>query len=190
MLKDAIVKYLNTMISYHTHVESNCSFLKLELICTSAKQKIFVLNEFKEHVKVHMTSNIFDLEYKRSQECNQVFTFKKFITNINMLKIFAFILFFGCSLGIPQLDDVAPLEPEFFEDKMEDSLPEFEDFALATPEDRSALIGSIIAGVGGVCVFAGTKLFEADIARCNQVASDPDLGGLEWVKCMYGVFNK
>ena len=107
-----------------------------------------------------------------------------------MLKIFAFILFFGCSLGIPQLDDVAPLEPESFEDKMEDSLPEFEDFALATPEDRSALIGSIIAGVGGVCVFAGTKLFEADIARCNQVASDPDLGGLEWVKCMYGVFNK
>merc|ERR1711902_226554 len=80
-------------------------------------------------------------------------TFKKFITNITMLKIFAFILFFGCSLGIPQLDDVAPLEPEFFEDKMDDSLPEFEDFALATPEDRSVtVIGSIIAGVGGVCV--------------------------------------
>ena len=75
MLKDAIVKYLNTMISYHTHVESNCSFLKLELIFTSANQKIFVLDEFKEHVKVHMTSNIFDLEYKRPQECSQIFTF-------------------------------------------------------------------------------------------------------------------
>ena len=177
------------MISYHTLVESSCRFHKLELIFTSAKQKIIVLDEFKEHVKVHMTSNIFDLEYKRAKECSQVFTFWKFITSINMLKIFAFILFFGCSLGIPQLD-VSPLEPESFEDKMENSLPEFEDFALATPEDRSALIGSIIAGVGGICVFAGTKLFEADIARCNQVASDPDLGGLEWVKCMYGVINK
>ena len=88
---------------------------------------------------------------------------------------------------------MAPLEPEFFDEKMDDALPAFEDFALATPdEERSvtAIVGTIITGVGGVCVFAGTKLFEADIARCNQLASDPDLGGLAWVKCMTGVISK